>query len=453
MGKKFLNIFFTAVALVFLSFLGAAIVKETSAQWVGITASPPQNNLPAPLNVGAQNQRKEGGLTLGSNLWLERGARFFSEGGTQYWQVSNLADNLTFQARTQTGLENRLTIRNNGDVTASGTICDSTGCIGGLTSETDPTVQANVKDGVDWSELTGIPAGFADNVDDTGTAAETDPTVQTNVKDGVDWSELTGIPAGFADGVDNAGTALGADSVGTIEVIDGSLTSADVDNASIQTRVSGTCAAGSSIRVVNQDGTVVCEIDDVGSAASSGGWTLLAKGSDWIQTATITLQSSGITWVTDSGEIMQRVEGKIFNWPLGTVSEIVFKASNKWDDFCIGGEVVSGASEFLEGSFPFQCPDIGFSGTNSSGSGSFGLNNDRISLIINGTLMKTCSDDTGRASNDPSYPGKWIQQGGTGYCTYTEGVDWNGGLISRLDVEERDLSSSFGYYNWEVWYR
>jgi hypothetical protein len=80
--------------------------------------------------------------------------------------------------------------------------------VGYLTGETDPTVNASVKDGVDWLEIESIPPDIADG-DQVGIASESDPTVLASVKDGVDWSELSGVPTDFADGVDDAGPGYG----------------------------------------------------------------------------------------------------------------------------------------------------------------------------------------------------------------------------------------------------
>jgi len=50
------------------------------------------------------------------------------------------------------------------------------------------------------------------------------------------------------------------------------------DDDDWQTRVTGTCASGSSIRVINKDGTVSCETDDTSSAG--GGVTKIIAGSN-----------------------------------------------------------------------------------------------------------------------------------------------------------------------------
>jgi len=69
----------------------------------------------------------------------------------------------------------------------------------GIATEKDPTVPASIKDGIAWSEVSGIPAGFADGTDD-GITSESDPKVPDNLKDGVDWTELSGIPESLLDG-------------------------------------------------------------------------------------------------------------------------------------------------------------------------------------------------------------------------------------------------------------
>lgn len=64
---------------------------------------------------------------------------------------------------------------------------------------------------------------------------------------------------------------LAPDAVTDVAVRDNSLTGADLDESSldtsvVQSRVSGTCAADSSIASIGQDGTVSCEADDAGGA-------------------------------------------------------------------------------------------------------------------------------------------------------------------------------------------
>ncbi len=151
----------------------------------------------------------------------------------------------------------------------------------------------NAGDANTADDITSLTAGTGISISGSGNSRTITNTGDTNTAD--DITSLTagaGISitgSGNSRTITNTGDTNSADDITSLAGQDGitvlgSGNSRTIgrDAGVIQSRVASFCAAGSSIRAINADGTVVCEADDVGA---SGGVTAV--------TATAPLTSSG----------------------------------------------------------------------------------------------------------------------------------------------------------------
>lgn len=75
------------------------------------------------------------------------------------------------------------------------------------------------------------------------------------------WAGVSGIPAGFADGVDNVGTATVTSVTAGMGLTGGTITTSGtlaIDTSVVQARVTGACVAGQFVTGVGADGSVTC---------------------------------------------------------------------------------------------------------------------------------------------------------------------------------------------------
>jgi predicted regulator of Ras-like GTPase activity (Roadblock/LC7/MglB family) len=107
-----------------------------------------------------------------------------------------------------------------------------------------------------WTGLSGVPAGFADGVDNTGgNGTVTSIRVGTGLVGGTITD--TGTIAIANGGVGAAQIATGA--VGASQLAPGAVGLAQIDAAQVQRRIGGTCAVGEYFRGIAADGSVACE--------------------------------------------------------------------------------------------------------------------------------------------------------------------------------------------------
>ena len=202
-----------SLALIF-AILPAVAMAEP---WQPPTDVAPNANAPAPINVSASSQYKQGGFSIGRSNTndLVGGINLFapiSKFLTLFAQTLNLSG---------TGVAGEIVLTAAGKIYATGAtadICYTRGIV---------------------TKCLSAPSSGADN-----------------------WGTQV---------VQHDTTLLGQGIVGNL---------LQVNPATVQARVGGTCAANNSIRTINQDGTVVCEPDD--NSGGGGISSLTLQGTNGI---------------------------------------------------------------------------------------------------------------------------------------------------------------------------
>ncbi len=174
-------------------------------------------------------------------------------------------------------------------------------------------LRANAASAAPWSGLTGVPAGFADGIDNSSGGTVTSVSAGAGLSggpitasgtlsianggvvnamiagDAVDAARIVDDSVGSAEISANAVTAneLANNAVDTTAIVDANVTrakiapaaigAAQIDTTEVQTRIAGSCASGEYFRGVQADGSLICELlpiafnrllDDAGDVGS-----------------------------------------------------------------------------------------------------------------------------------------------------------------------------------------
>ena len=332
---------------------GILVVNQIIIAWTGPTAAPPGDNTPGVIwnqSVGGAAQTSaefniDGSGRIGSDLYFDDGAaiRATAAGRTRIWfgnwfdpsaeftlSVSDDIEALGFVSSTLMCLNSDCIgawpVGGGGDITAvnAGTGLTGGGASGDVTVNADTTylqrrvsgtcavgnaIRVIAEDGTVTCEATAGGGGdITDVLQGAGLSVTNPGGPQPTV--GIDETYTqrrvaSTCPAGQAintinqDGTITCEPAGVGDITAVLATIGGGLSgggsSGDValsiDYNEAQKRVTGTCGAGSSIRVINSNGTVGCELDD-GITRINEGWGILVTNPTGPQ-STITVDD---TW-------------------------------------------------------------------------------------------------------------------------------------------------------------
>jgi len=302
-------------------------VNQLILAWSGPTAAPPGNNTPGVIynqSVSGASQTSaefniDGSGRIGSDLYLSSGAaiRATAAGRTRIWfgnwfdpsaeftlSVSDDVEALGFVSSTQMCLNSDCIsawpVGGGGDITAvnAGTGLTGGGVSGDVTISADTNyLQRRVSgtcpagesirvintDGTVACEVDDVGAGGAGDITDvfggSGVSVSNSAGPQPTIDLQEDWWQrrvASTCPAGQAislinqDGTISCIPAGNGDITAVLPMVGSGLTgggtsgdvSINVDYDILQKRVTSSCAAGSSIRIIYSNGTVGCELDD-----------------------------------------------------------------------------------------------------------------------------------------------------------------------------------------------
>ena len=196
--------------------------------WGPPSEAPPGGNIEAPINTGSTAQTKQGDLTVKTTFQaddIRLGLTLPSEGGDL--ELFDSSDHLKIKLDGNAG-----------------------------------TIQAEgYTDGVSTYTLSQLAQDTDTRCDTSGVCSEV--CIGTVCKDF--WPSGNGNGGIQCSDCDTRFVNENqSNSISSSMIVDGTITYSDTDVNSVQRRVSSSCSAGSSIRVINSDGTVSCETDDVG---------------------------------------------------------------------------------------------------------------------------------------------------------------------------------------------